>query len=159
MDIDSAALNVAVTRAVVPAATNGGHPEGLNNEANQADGGRGFCSNIFKAGPEPVLPLPAASPKKPGNTRTRRLRWAMTSTRSSVHLAARPSSVPVAERTQRKLMREVDFVNTQKPPPYAAVTAYVYLYTEDLPEQAIKAIRAATRMGNKKLAKALVVLV
>jgi hypothetical protein len=35
------------------------------------------------------------------------------------------------------------------------VTAYVDMYGGDLPEEAIKAIRAAMRRGNKKLAKAL----
>jgi hypothetical protein len=39
------------------------------------------------------------------------------------------------------------------------VTAYVDLYGEDLPEQAIKAIRLVTRVGNKKLSKSLEALV
>jgi DNA-binding transcriptional regulator YiaG len=34
----------------------------------------------------------------------------------------------------------------------------VDLYGQDLPEDAIKAIRAATHMGNKKLAKVLAVM-
>jgi hypothetical protein len=33
------------------------------------------------------------------------------------------------------------------------------MYGGDLPEQAIKAIRAATRLGNKKLAKAFAAMV
>ena len=35
------------------------------------------------------------------------------------------------------------------------MTEYVDMYEGDLPEQAVKAIRAATRMVNKKLAKVL----
>jgi hypothetical protein len=34
----------------------------------------------------------------------------LVATRSSVRLAAKPSLVPVAERAQRKLMRELGFV-------------------------------------------------
>jgi hypothetical protein len=56
-------------------------------------------------------------------------------------------------------MRELDFVNRPTPQPDAAVTAYVDLYGEDLPEQAIKAIRLVTRVGNKKLSKSLEALV
>jgi hypothetical protein len=54
-------------------------------------------------------------------------------------------------------MCELGFINSQAPVavPDAAVTAYVDMYAGDLPEQAIKAIQAATRMGNKKLAKVL----
>jgi hypothetical protein len=52
-------------------------------------------------------------------------------------------------------MRELGFINSQAPAPDAAVTAYVDMYAGDLPEQAIKAIQAATRMVNKKLAKVL----
>jgi hypothetical protein len=37
----------------------------------------------------------------------------MAQTRSSLRQAARPSPVPVAERAQRKLMRELDFINPQ----------------------------------------------
>jgi hypothetical protein len=51
-------------------------------------------------------------------------------------------------------MHELDFVNTQAPAPDAVLTAYIGMYGDDLPEQAIKAIQAATRMGNKKLAMA-----
>ena len=39
--------------------------------------------------------------------------------------------------------------------PDAAVTAYIDMYQGDLPEQAVQAIRAATKLGNKKLAKVL----
>jgi hypothetical protein len=52
-------------------------------------------------------------------------------------------------------MRELDFINPQAIEPDAAVTTYVDMYAGDLPEEAVKAIRAATRMGNKKLAEAL----
>jgi hypothetical protein len=39
------------------------------------------------------------------------------------------------------------------------VTEYIDLYGADLPEQAIKALRAATRLDNKELAKALAAMV
>jgi hypothetical protein len=55
-------------------------------------------------------------------------------------------------------MRELDFINGHTPAPDAAVTEYVDMYGEDLPEQAVMAIRAATRMGNKKLSRALAVM-
>lgn len=57
---------------------------------------------------------------------------------------------------QQKLMRELDFINAQETTaPDAVVTKYVDMYEGELPEQAVKAIRAATRMGNKKLAMVL----
>ena len=83
----------------------------------------------------------------------------MAATRSSLRLAARPSPVPVAERAQRKLMRELDFINNQSPAPDAAITGYVDMYAGELPEQAVKALKAATRLSNKKLAKALAAIV
>jgi hypothetical protein len=57
----------------------------------------------------------------------------------------------VAEQTTRKLMRELEFINNQKQrAPDAVVAEYIDMYAADLPEQAIK---AAARLGNKKLAK------
>jgi hypothetical protein len=79
----------------------------------------------------------------------------MVATRSSVHLAARPSTVPVAERATRKLMRELNFINKPSPAPDAAITVFVDRCTNDLPEQAVMAIRAAARLDNKELAEAL----
>jgi hypothetical protein len=67
--------------------------------------------------------------------------------------------VPVAERAQRKLMRGLEFLNPQRRAPDAAVTEYIDLYGADLPEQAIKALREATWMDNKELAKALAAMV
>jgi hypothetical protein len=52
-------------------------------------------------------------------------------------------------------MTELDFINPQAPALDTAVTTYLDTYALDLPEQAIEAIRAATRMDNKKLAKVL----
>lgn len=63
--------------------------------------------------------------------------------------------MPVAERAQRKLMPELDFINPQTPAPDAAVTASIDMYAGDLPEQAFEALKEATRLGNKKPAKAL----
>jgi hypothetical protein len=63
--------------------------------------------------------------------------------------------MPVAERATRKLMRELDFINEPSSAPDAAITAFVDRCTDDLPEQAVMAIRAATRLDNKELAEAL----
>jgi hypothetical protein len=54
-------------------------------------------------------------------------------------------------------MRELSFMNSNSKSAAldAAVTAYVDMYGDDLPKQAVKAIRAATRMGNKELSRAL----
>jgi hypothetical protein len=52
-------------------------------------------------------------------------------------------------------MRELSFINGKSVAPDAAITTYVDMYRDDLPEQAIKAIRAATRTGNKELSRAL----
>jgi len=82
----------------------------------------------------------------------------MEAKRSSMRLVAEPSSVPVSQRAQQKLMRELDFLNSQETEADAAVTAYVDMYGDDLPKHAVKAIRAVTRMGNKKLAKVLAAL-
>jgi hypothetical protein len=56
-------------------------------------------------------------------------------------------------------MCELDFINPQTLVPDTAVTAYVDMYASDLHEEAIKAIKSATHMGNKKLAKVLVAMV
>ena len=117
-----------------------------------------FCSAIFKSVSEPLLPRlaspPTSPPKQVCSKRTRKLKN-MVTTRSSLRLTARPSTVPVAERATRKLMRELDFINNPSPTPDAVVTAYEDMYADDLPEQAVMAIRAATRLSNKKLAEAL----
>jgi hypothetical protein len=41
---------------------------------------------------------------------------------SSLRLAAKPSAVPVAERAQRKLMHELEFINPQQSAPDAPNT-------------------------------------
>ena len=123
--------------------------EGVDGAATAADG-RG----LFKELPSPLLPTPTPSAlqEPPYGGRSRKT---MASTRCSLRLAAKPSPVPVAQRAQLKLMKELDFVNGQAVAPDAAVTAYVDMYADDLPEQAIMAIRATTKMGNKKLVKVL----
>ena len=84
----------------------------------------------------------------------------MAATRSSLCQAARPSPIPVAERATRNLMRELEFINSQQQQaPDAAVDEYVDLYAGNLPEMAVEAIKAATRMGNKKLTKVLEAIV
>jgi hypothetical protein len=63
--------------------------------------------------------------------------------------------MPVAEQATRKLMRELDFINKPSPVPDAAISAFVDRCTDDLPEQAVMAIRAAARLDNKELVEAL----
>jgi hypothetical protein len=130
-----------------------------NPNADRVDDIHDFCSAIFKSVPEPLLPRPTSSPTSPpkwvcskcmGRKQTN-----MIATRSSLRLAARPSTVPMAERATRKLMRELDFINNPSSAPDVAVTAYVDMYADDLPEQAVMAIRAATCLSNKELAEAL----
>ena len=55
-------------------------------------------------------------------------------------------------------MRELDFINGQSSLPDAAITEFVDMFGQDLPEQAVKAIGAATKMDNKELSKALVAM-
>jgi len=133
------------------------------DDDQQADGQTAveFCSRLFKELPPPLLPTLESPPPRATLPRTRKPRKKKTlqATRSSLHLAAKPSAVPVAQRAQHKMMGELEFVNPQQPAPDAAVTGYIDLYGADLPEQAIKAIRAATRLVNKELAKALAAMV
>lgn len=83
-------------------------------------------------------------------------RRTMAATRSSLRQAARPSSIPVAERATRKLMCELDFINTQQHQPNdTAVAEYIDMYGSELPKEAIKAIQVAARLGSKNLASVL----
>ena len=52
-------------------------------------------------------------------------------------------------------MRELDFINGESPAPDAAITEFVESFGQDLPEEAVKAIRVAAKLGNKELCKAL----
>jgi len=105
--------------------------------------------------PTPEFPPPRALPRV-GKLRKKK---ALQVTRSSLRQAAKPTTVPVAEHAQRKLMRELEFLKPQCLAPDAAVTEYIDLYGADLPEQAIEELRAATRLDNKELAKALAAMV
>ncbi|XP_066318688.1 uncharacterized protein [Miscanthus floridulus] len=162
MDIDTAAA--AQVDAPTPAdrlPVAGGRDLGASTAAFRGGGGHqssDICRGLFRDIPDPLLPAPAVSPPRPASTRTVRQRKTMEAKRSSMRLVAEPSSVPVSQRAQQKLMRELDFLNSQETEPDAAVTAYVDMYGDDLPKHAVKAIRAATRMGNKKLAKVLAAL-
>lgn len=120
-----------------------------------------FCSGMFKELPAPLLPTPKSPPPhatlpRAGKVRKRKN---LQATRSSLRQAAKPSTVPVAERAQHKLMRELEFLNPRRPAPDAAVTAYIDLYGDGLPEAAIKALRKAARLDNKELAEALAAIV
>lgn len=79
----------------------------------------------------------------------------MVATRSSLRQAARPSPVPVSQRAQRKLMRELQFMETPEGPLDAAAMEYIDLYRQNMSEEAVGKIRVAARLGSKKLVKAL----
>jgi hypothetical protein len=126
--------------------------------AKGPDDGAAFCAIMFKPAPAPILQRPDSPPPPPptssrGHTRGRK--WVMVATRSSTRLAARPSMVPVAQHAQNKLMRELEFINTPSRALDDAITDYIDKFGQDLPVQAIKAIRAATRLENKELSKVL----
>jgi hypothetical protein len=126
-------------------------------EAEDSSACASFCKKMFRKVPEPLLPRPASSPaveKQPSRSRTRR-RKPLAPTRSSLRQAARPSSVPVAQRAQLKLMRELDFINGGSSASDAAITDYVDSYGQDLPEEAVNAIRSAARLDDMELSKAL----
>lgn len=108
-----------------------------------------FCKNIFKDAAAPLLPKPAviAGRKK-----------VAVATRSSLRQAAKPSQVPVSQRAQQKLMRELQFIDTPKGAPDAAATEFIDLYGHDLTEKALEAISAAAQLGNKELVSALAAL-
>jgi hypothetical protein len=116
----------------------------LNDDPN-ANWVDDFCSTIFSSVSKLVLPHPTSPPTRAVNNCTRRVRKTRVATHSSLCLAARPSSVPVAERTQRKLMHELDFINNQSPAPDATITAYVDMYAGELPDQVVKVLTAAMR--------------
>lgn len=113
-----------------------------------------FCKGIFKEAAAPLLPRPATTPRQRGRGHKK----VMVATRSSLRQAARPSPVPVSQRAQWKLMRELQFIDTPTRPPDAAVTEYIDLYGQDLPAQAIEKLSVAAGLGNKQLVKVLAAL-
>ncbi|KAG0541121.1 hypothetical protein BDA96_03G468800 [Sorghum bicolor] len=107
-----------------------------------------FCARMFKPASAPILPRPDSPPPPRSKAPT-------AATRSSKRLAAQQSSVPVAERAQHRLRRELSFIDGKSAAPDAAIKAYVQSHGNDLPEQAIKAITAATRLDDMALSRAL----
>jgi hypothetical protein len=119
-------------------------------------------NGLFHELPAPILlSPPQASPSsRLSKTRVPRKKKTLAAMRTSLRQAARPCTVPVDERATRKLMRELEFVSSQQQQaPDAAVAEYVDLYTGDLPELAVEAIKKATRLGNKKMIKVLEAIV
>ncbi|CAD6268906.1 unnamed protein product [Miscanthus lutarioriparius] len=97
-----------------------------------------FCRKMFRKVPEPLLPRPASPQvvkKQAGQSSTRRRRRTLAPTRSSLRQAARPSPVPVAQRAQLKLMRELDLTSQRR--------------------RSRHYVRTAAKMDNKELCKAL----
>lgn len=123
---------------------------GYESDVQALDGADKFCNDIFKEAEPPLLPRPASPPRCGG-----RGRRVIASTRSSMRLAARPSPVPVSQRAQQKLMKELQFLDSPTLAPDATITDYVDIFGQDLPAQAICAIQTAARMNNKKLSKVL----
>lgn len=123
-----------------------------------AGDGQAFCNSVFRPAAAPLLPRPPSPPPRT-DSRSGRARRTMASTRSSLRLANRPSRVPVAKRAQHRLMRELDFVNSQSPAADAVVNAYIDQFADSLPEQAVMALRAATRLGDRRLNKTLAAIV
>lgn len=161
MDIDTAPLSKELEAAGELAGDMeaGGHLTDVDDEfdvqvqqgATPTDSCAKFCSTMFRNAAALLLPRPTTPPRKGGRGRKR----VMVATRSSTRLAGRPSPVPVAQRAQQKLMREMQFIDNPVLAPDAAITEFVDLFGQDLPADAVKAIRAATRMGNKQLSKVL----
>jgi hypothetical protein len=60
---------------------------------------------------------------------------------------------PSCRACQAQANARAVLLNGKSATPDAAVTTYVNMYGDDLPEEAVKAIRAATRMGNKELSR------
>jgi hypothetical protein len=56
-------------------------------------------------------------------------------------------------------MRELEFINTPSKAPDDAIIDYIDKFGQELPVQAIMAIRAATRLDNKELSKVLAAMV
>ena len=53
-------------------------------------------------------------------------------------------------------MKELSFIDhSQQQVPDEVVTEYLDMYANDLPEQAVRAIQKAAKLGNKKLVKML----
>lgn len=164
MDIDSA----------VPAAT-GGHQQqqhdvyddfavaamGTASAATLTTAGHGgeeqehdLYDGLFCKLADPILQAPVAPPPPQPVNRTRKASRPSVSTRSSSRLAAKTLGVPVANRAQQRLMRELSFIDsTQQQASDVTVTEYLDMYAADLPERAARAIQAAARLGDKKLVK------
>ncbi|KXG35743.1 hypothetical protein SORBI_3002G221200 [Sorghum bicolor] len=110
-----------------------------------------FVAGMFRAVPAPLLPAPVPVPSS-----DRGRRGANAPCRSSSRLAAQASPYPVAERAHHKLMKDLSFLNSRPPTaPDAAVTTYIDMYGGDLPVEAVRQLRAATRLGDEELTKTL----
>jgi hypothetical protein len=101
-----------------------------------------FCKKMFPKAPEPLLPRPSPPPKQQARRlRTRGARRTLAPTRSSQRLAARPSSTPVAQRAQLRLMRDLEFISGKSSATDAALTEYIDSFGQELRDKAIKALR------------------
>jgi len=147
----------------IAAASSGSSPHKppLRQGETGTEAARDIYSGLFRELEGPILQAPPQLVPSTPVTKTRaKKKTTLPATRTSLRQAARPSNIPVAERATLKLMRELEFVSSQQQQaPDAAVASYIDLYADDLPEMAVQAIRAATRVGNKKLIKALEAIV
>jgi hypothetical protein len=115
-------------------------------------------AGLFRELPPPILPAPPMPTMQAAGSRAPRARKPkrdQVPTRSSLRQAARPSNVPVAQRAQLKLMRELDFINGGSSATDAAVVEYIDSFGQDLPDEAVKALRAAAKLDDMELCKTL----
>jgi hypothetical protein len=75
-------------------------------------------------------------------------------TRRSLRQAAAKSSIPVAQRTTSRLIRELDLVGPSKKVSDVAQENYATLFQGPLTPKSIVMLRAATRLGDVEVAKA-----
>lgn len=95
----------------------------------------------------PATPAPERSAKFPQPPAT-----APAMRAKSARQAAKKSSIPVSKRAQLRLVKELRFVEPDKPGSDKALQDYIDMYKQPLPQKAIEALRKATRLGSKPMA-------
>ncbi|GJN11417.1 hypothetical protein PR202_ga29610 [Eleusine coracana subsp. coracana] len=130
----------------------GGGPDPAQDDSELQD-----CSVLSRAFaellPPVVFPSTASPPRHLPRPRTAPA-TAPQSRPKSTRRAAK-SSIPVSQRAQRRLVKELHFIAPKEPVTDQAVTEYLKMYQEPLPAKAIAEIRKATRLASKPVAGAL----
>lgn len=65
--------------------------------------------------------------------------------------AAIKTGIPVSQRVQHRLVKELSFVGPADPVTNKAVEKFVGMFNEELPPRAVAALRKATRLDIKPL--------